>query len=955
MTTPWKPQVGDQLGHYQLKELLAVGGMGLVFRGYDPSLDRPVAIKVLAPELATDTQFAQQFVAEARTLATLNHPNVVHVYNVGQEHGLPYFAMELVEGDNLDVLLRAVKQLNITEATQLIRQAVLGLQHAQQRGIIHGDIKPANLVVTHHGILKVTDFGLARPTHNKHSSEFGTPEYASPEAIEGRPSDHRSDIYALGATFYQLLAGRPPFTGGTPDTIMQQHLRNTASPVTKFNLKVPPSLSRLISKCLAKKPGARYEDYGALLTDLEKIIADLTAKRSAKPSSSSSHSLAIAVVVVLLLAVAVYYSMRQQSSPTPPQVKEQPPTNHIETNAVPPPPPRPIATEEDQAAAEKIAAELQQQAEPLIIAGKLLEAWAVYQQWPRHPIHTATRAHTFITGQQERITKLARESWNASRAQVEACRAAHKYSEAIALCDAVSQALSLAFPEIGSSVQRERTRTVDDQDAYQKQLAAAREAAAKAVAARLAELHAQTDKHIVSLQWEKAQQELQSAAATAEGPLQAGIREILQNEVVPLLALRQMILARTKAKPGPTLALTTRTGTIDGEVLATDDGRLALGHVLPHGVVSTPITWDEITPNSILRFYAACHDPSKHDELLAHAVLLTHFAMAGLARFDDARQRLQAAAQANPDRAAFVTATLGRLDEAEKQQQEQAAHRAAVLAREQKATQAWALVEAAVTGKDIEGASRQLSEFLDKHKDTDCARAHQRQVDQLQRAIAALPPVSPFVPVPFGPGDVVRKLVSTADREVEEFFDGARTLATSGYFRKLDIPACGLPDDGRTVVKVGEQRIPFRIRVDLNSDAIVLLGEGGGRIGHTLNVPAALNKRSHRQVAVLFAAAGGSTLLEMFPRYENDNIDDAVAHSFRVWNWLDQPATENKAVGLLFASATDRRRVTLGAQVFDLNPERKLRGLRFLVSDTEASRLGMRVAILGVSLLPVNP
>jgi hypothetical protein len=329
--------------------------------------------------------------------------------------------------------------------------------------------------------------------------------------------------------------------------------------------------------------------------------------------------------------------------------------------------------------------------------------------------------------------------------------------------------------------------------------------------------------------------------------------------------------------------------------------------------------------------------------------------MGGQARFDDARQRLHVAAQANPERAAYVTATLDRLAESEKKQQEEAALRAATMAREQSAAQAWGQVEAAVALRDIEGANRQLSEFLAKHKDTDCARAHQPQTDQLQRAIAALPPVAPFVPVPFGPGDVMRKLVSTPDQAVENPFDGARTLATSGYFRKLDIPACGLPDDGRTVVKIGEQRIPFRIRVDLKTDAIVLLGDAGGRIGHTLGLPAALSKTPHRQVAVLFAAAGGSTLLEMFPRYENDNIDDSVAHSFRVWNWLDLPTTENKAVGLLLATATDRRRVILGAQVFDLDAQKKLRSLRFLVSDTEARRLGMRVAILGVSLLPVNP
>ena len=934
-----------------------MGGMGLVFRGYDPALDRPVAVKVLAPELAADTQFAQLFIAEARMLATLNHPNVVHVYNVGQEHGLPYFAMELVEGDNLDSLLRAVAQLNIVEAAQIIRQAVLGLQHAQQRNIIHGDIKPANLVVTHHGILKVTDFGLARRANSSKSADFGTPEYASPEIIDGQPSDHRSDIYALGATFYHILAGRPPFTGETPDAIMQQHLRDTAPPVTKHNLQVPPALHRLISKCLAKKPSARYQNYETLLNDLDKFLGHQGVRPSTKRTRKDSHTLAVAVLIVLGLTVAGSYWLTHQPAPLPPHVRPTAPVAEQiipdEPPPPPPPPPPPTVTEEDEKEAEHIAAELQQKAEPLIVAGKVTEAWGVYQQWPRLPVHAATKAHAFVTEQQARIAQLARKTWSTARAQLPPLCAAHQYDAAITLCDKVSQNLSLAFPEIGSAIQQERTRVLAEQDAERKRVAAERLATEQAVTTRLAEWRAQTGKLVVALQWEKAQQELQTAAAKADGALQTGLRAILQDELEPLLALRQAIFTRTKIKPGPTLTLTTRTGTIEGEVLATDDGRLALGHVLPHGVVSTPITWEELTPASVARFYTACHKAGNREEQLAHAILLAHFASSGHVRFEDARQRLQAAAQTSPDRAAFVTALLSRLDECEKKQQDEVAQRAAVLAREQKAALAWSQVEAAVTGKDIEGASRQLSDFLDKHKDTDCARAHQREIEQLQRAIDALPPVAAFVPLLLGTGEALHKLVSTPEHTVEKLFDGTRTLATSGYFRKLDIPACGLPDDGRTIVKIGDRRIPFRIRVDLTLDAIVLLGGPNGRIGHTVTLPGN-NRKSFKQVAVLFAAAGGSTSVELFPRYANENADDDVAHTFRASNWLDQPPADNKNVGALFSTATDRRRVTLGAQVFNLKPDQKLRSLRFLVSDTEAARLGMSVAILGISLLPAD-
>jgi serine/threonine protein kinase len=954
MTTPWKPQVGDQLGHYQLKELLAVGGMGLVFRGYDPALDRPVALKVLAPELAADTQFAQQFITEARMLATLNHPNVVHVYNVGQERGLPYFAMEYVEGDNLDTLLRSVNQLNITEAVQLIRQATLGLQHAHQHRIIHGDIKPGNLVVTHQGVLKVTDFGLAHQAHITKSSDYGTPEYASPEVIEDKPSDHRSDIYALGATFYQLLAGRPPFVGDTPEAIMRQHVHDTAPPVTKYNLKVPPVLAKIIGKCLAKKPGSRYQDYPALLADLDSFRSATAAKESAKPSSVASHSLTFAALVVLALALGAYYWLTSQPTPAPPPKPPKPPaTNQTKVdNPAPPtpplPPPQPKVAEADEAAAEKVALELQQQAEPLILAGKLAEAWNVYRPWPQEPLHSATKAHQFVLEQRERVGKLARESWNRTRDDVVKLLREKNFDEAIARCDQAGQSLSLAFPDIGRLIERERDQAVRDQTAYRDQLNAAAAAAAKAVAARLAELRADTVKLVVALQWDKAQQDLRAAAEKAGGPTQAAIRELLTEEIDPLLTLRQGILNRVKTKPGPVLALTTRTSTIEGQVLATDDGRLALGHILPHGVVSTPIIWEELPAASILRFFTTCHDSTSKAEQRAQVLLLGYFALAGQARFDEARQRLQVVAQAQPEHATALTAMVTRLDEQERILQEEAVHRAATLAREQKATLAWSQVEAAVAAKDVEAANRQLTGFLQEHQDTDCAKTHQREIDQLKRLVANLPAVAPFFPIPLGTAHgITSKLVSTADHVVEDNFDGTRTFATTGYLRKLDLPAFGLPDDGNLVVRIGEQRVPFRIQTDRKQDAILLHAGGGGRIGYTLAMPGALRKPC-RQLALLFAAAGGNTSLEVYPRY--DNGDESVAHMFRVWNWLEQPPANNKLVGSVCSVATDRRRITLGAQVFNLEADRRLRSLRFRLADTEAARLGMNVAILGISL-----
>src|SRR5258706_955991 len=243
-----EPEPGDYIGHYRITQLLARGGMGVVYKAFEATLNRHVAIKLLSPTLAADQEFVQRFLHEAQVVANLHHPNIIHIYYIGQHGDLLYFAMELVEGADLETLLRQQQQFSVREAVGFIYQAALALQYAHKHNLLHRDIKPSNLMVAPDGVVKVTDFGLAHNVKADHTgmsmSILGTPDYLSPEEIRGQTVDHRSDMYSLGATLYHLLAGRPPFSGTTQEEILQHHLRSQPLPIRQFNMKAPPTLQQ---------------------------------------------------------------------------------------------------------------------------------------------------------------------------------------------------------------------------------------------------------------------------------------------------------------------------------------------------------------------------------------------------------------------------------------------------------------------------------------------------------------------------------------------------------------------------------------------------------------------------------------------------------------------------------------------------------------------------------------
>lgn len=257
---------------YRLGSRIATGGMGEVWRATDTVLGREVAVKVLKHEYADDPSFRSRFEAEARHAAALHHPNVASVFDFGEidnQDGSgvtrPFLVMELVPGQPLSVLLRGGEPMASAVAADLVAQAADAIAAAHAMDIVHRDVKPANLLVTPDGQVKITDFGIARAADavalTQTGQIVGTPHYISPEQAEGRPATHASDIYALGVVLYECLAGRRPFAGDSPVTIALAHMRDPAPPLPE---EVPEQLRAVVDKALAKNPQERFASAGAM-------------------------------------------------------------------------------------------------------------------------------------------------------------------------------------------------------------------------------------------------------------------------------------------------------------------------------------------------------------------------------------------------------------------------------------------------------------------------------------------------------------------------------------------------------------------------------------------------------------------------------------------------------------------------------------------------------------------
>lgn len=262
-------------GRYRVEARIGSGGMGEVYRGVDTVLDRTVAIKILLAQFARDVSFVERFRREAQAAARLNHPNIVGIYDSGADGETQFIVMEFIEGRTLADFMSAGGRFTPTHAVEVAEKICDALAYAHVAGVIHRDIKPANVMVTRKGEVKVMDFGIARivagpQTAPQTSAVLGTAAYISPEQAQGLGVDGRSDIYSLGAVLYEMLTGRPPFTGESPVAVAYKHVNESPMPPSLANPEVSPRLDAVLMRALAKNPANRYQTAEEFRADLER-------------------------------------------------------------------------------------------------------------------------------------------------------------------------------------------------------------------------------------------------------------------------------------------------------------------------------------------------------------------------------------------------------------------------------------------------------------------------------------------------------------------------------------------------------------------------------------------------------------------------------------------------------------------------------------------------------------
>ena len=269
--------VGVIIGErYEVVSRIGSGGMADVYKAKDHKLNRFVAMKVLKPEFSADTNFIRKFQREAQAAAGLAHPNVVNVFDVGEDQGVNYIVMELVEGITLKEYISKKGRLTVKEATSIAIQVSMGLEAAHNRNIVHRDIKPQNIIISTDGKVKVTDFGIARVASSNtiSTNAMGSVHYSSPEQVRGGYSDFKSDIYSLGITMYEMVTGRVPFDGDTTVAIAIKHLQDEMVPPSHYVPDLPHSLEDIILKCTQKSPDRRYSTLAELINDLKHSLID---------------------------------------------------------------------------------------------------------------------------------------------------------------------------------------------------------------------------------------------------------------------------------------------------------------------------------------------------------------------------------------------------------------------------------------------------------------------------------------------------------------------------------------------------------------------------------------------------------------------------------------------------------------------------------------------------------
>jgi len=318
------PIGGTFVGRYQVTEELGKGGMGRVYKAYDTEIGEHVALKVLKPEISADESIVERFRNELKLARRISHRNICRMFDLGRTQDTTYIAMEFVSGEDLKTLLRRVGQLPARRTLAVAIQVCEGMAEAHRLGVVHRDLKPQNIMVDRDGNARIMDFGIARSLSGKGVTEagviLGTPDYMSPEQLEGKEADQRSDIYALGAVLFEMVTGEPPFEGETPLIVAAKHKTEMPRDPRGVNPQLPESLSRLILRCLEKERETRYQSAEELLADLWEIEQELPKTRGATAAVTKAYPkglrkrwpLVIAAASILALA-AIGYVLVQRS------------------------------------------------------------------------------------------------------------------------------------------------------------------------------------------------------------------------------------------------------------------------------------------------------------------------------------------------------------------------------------------------------------------------------------------------------------------------------------------------------------------------------------------------------------------------------------------------------------------------------------------------------------------
>jgi eukaryotic-like serine/threonine-protein kinase len=319
-------QIGDQFDQYQIQAHLAQGGMSDIYRAFDVVKRCEVAIKIPDQSMIGDPAQYERFQRELQVMNTLQHPAILRGLGSGKHNRIPYLVTEFVDGQSLRTLIETKAPLPPEEAIPLIQKIADGMAYCHANSVIHRDLKPENILITSKGQPVIMDFGLAltkgahRVTYSNLSATMGTPDYMAPEQIEGQRGDQRTDLYALGTIFYELLAGTTPFNGDTNMAVMAQHLNGIAPRLDRVNPSISPELAAIIARCLARQPQDRYPDLTAFLDALNHPeTADLSILKQAQTAPVSEASFQQAQIFkaigisILILAVIVALALALQA------------------------------------------------------------------------------------------------------------------------------------------------------------------------------------------------------------------------------------------------------------------------------------------------------------------------------------------------------------------------------------------------------------------------------------------------------------------------------------------------------------------------------------------------------------------------------------------------------------------------------------------------------------------